>query len=206
MILIHMVKHGAILALLFMLTNCFTVDMYSGNNHIHFGSTNTTNQTGTVVSAEFPHFGINFNQSSPNVTSLESALAFIAKAYNNFTQNYNKTKMVIDSEQTTRKPRYKHVRNHDTRPNRVKSVKKVLSLEELARLLKNVRDGSQKRDNLFFRFDDRTRKAARPSTSEFFKEKEDKHKFSRPNRLNLRPLDNFLSQRSRYEPKMSTFF
>lgn len=133
--------------------------MYSGNNHIHFGTSNTTNQTGTSLSAEFPKYAISFNQSSPNITDLESALNFIAKAYNNHTKKFNTTKIVIDSEQTTIKPRYKHIYEHGNRPQRISSGKKLLTFEELAKILKKIRDGPEKkRQQFFFRLDDKTKK------------------------------------------------
>lgn len=142
--------------------------MYSGNNHIHFGTSNKTNQTGTYVSAEFPKYGINFNQSSANITDLESALNFIAKAYNNHTKNFNTTKIVIDSKQKSIRPINKHIYNYGNRPDRGRG-KKLLSIEELAQILKNFQNSSEKkRKQFFFRLDDKTKKKSIPYTDNIF--------------------------------------
>lgn len=153
--------------------------MYSGNNHLHFGTSNNTNKSGTLISADFPKYGINFNQSSASVTDLESALNFIANAYNNYTKNLNSTKIVIDSVQTSRRPRFKHVHHYRTRPNQDDGYKKLFTHEELARILKDIKKNSEKnRKNFFFNLDDKPKLNSRPS-SHFYQRilgnKEDKN-------------------------------
>ncbi|CAF0797910.1 unnamed protein product [Brachionus calyciflorus] len=90
--------HFILLALFVIESNCFTIDMYSGLNHIHYESTlkvKDSNETGTHASFIYYDTGESFNKTLNNYTSLETALDLIVNSYNNHT-DLNKTRIVMD--------------------------------------------------------------------------------------------------------------